>query len=266
VDWNPADYAAHSASPQAGARELVGRLELTGTEAILDVGCGDGKVSAELADAVPRGEVLGIDISNEMIAHARAAFPPSRFPNLKFELMDARRIRTPRRFDILFSNAALHWVDDHPAFLAGAADAVRPGGRLVLSCGGKGNAQDVFVAFRAEMRRMQWRRYFRGLKKPYFFHSTPEYHTWLARFGFESRRVELVDKEMVFDDAALFAGWLRTTWLPYTQRVPESERDAFIRDVVQRYVLRHPQDRAGRVQVKMVRLEIDAARVPRPKR
>ena len=76
--WNAADYAANSIVQQTWARELIARLNLRGDEHILDVGCGDGKVTAELARAVPRGAVTGVDASAEMIGFARKTFLPSR--------------------------------------------------------------------------------------------------------------------------------------------------------------------------------------------
>ena len=186
MKWNAADYAANSAAQQIWARELIAQLQLRGDEHILDVGCGDGKVTAELARAVPKGSVTGIDASPEMIRFARKTFPPGKHPNLEFQVMDARHIRLARRFDIVFSSSVLHWVADHPAFLRGAAACLRPGGRLVVSCGGKGNAQDVFVALRPEMRLKQWCKFFRKMAKPYFFHSPAEYEKWLPRFGFKT--------------------------------------------------------------------------------
>jgi len=260
VAWNPADYAAHSASQQTWARELIANLDLRGDERILDVGCGDGKVTAELASAVPRGAVTGIDRSEEMVRFARATFPSSRHGNLRFRRMDARQIDLDEKFDLVFSNAALHWVDDHAAFVRGAAACLRTGGRLVVSCGGKGNAQDVFVAVRAEMRLKRWRTYFRKMEAPYFFYRPEDYEQWLPHFGFMSRAVRLADKDMVFADGDGLAGWLRTTWLPYTQRVPAALREQFIAGIVERYVARHPLDEAGRVHVRMVRLEIEAVR------
>ena len=137
--WNAADYAANSAAQQIWARELIAQLNLSGDEHILDVGCGDGKVTAELARTVPKGSVTGIDASPEMIRFARASFSPGTVSNLEFKMMDARYIRLARRFDVVFSSSVLHWVADHPAFLRGASACLRPGGRLVVSCGGKGN-------------------------------------------------------------------------------------------------------------------------------
>ena len=303
VRWNAADYAANSAAQQIWARELIAQLHLRGDEHVLDVGCGDGKVTAELARAVPKGSVTGIDASPEMIRFARKTFPPGKHPNLKFQVMDARQIslaalfspsrpqkeeragvRRPtvtnskplaptlsplgrgegeeaRRFDIVFSSSVLHWVDDHPAFLRGAAACLRPGGRLVVSCGGKGNAQDVFVALRPEMRLKQWCKFFRKLPKPYFFHSPAEYEKWLPRFGFKTHSVKLSPKDAVYQGRDRFAAWFRTTWLPYTQRVPEDLREEFIAGVVDRYLAKHPPDAEGRVHVRMVRLEIDAVKV-----
>jgi trans-aconitate methyltransferase len=198
VRWNAADYAANSAAQHIWARDLIAQLHLRGDEHILDVGCGDGKVTAELARAVPKGSVTGIDASPEMIRFARKTFPPGKHSNLKFQVMDARHIRLARRFDVIFSSSVLHWVADHPAFLRGAAACLRPGGRLVVSCGGKGNAQDVFVALRPEMRLKQWCKFFRKLQKPYFFHSPAEYEKWLPRFDFKTHTVRLSPKDAVY--------------------------------------------------------------------
>jgi trans-aconitate 2-methyltransferase len=261
VVWNPRDYAANSAAQLAWARELIARLKLTGNERILDVGCGDGKITAEIAHALPHGEIVGTDSSPEMIRFARATFPKATHPNLSFQVMDARELHPKGLFDVVFSNAALHWVEDHPAFLQGAATCLKPGGRLIVSCGGKGNAQDVFVALRSVLRRKHWRGHFRNLKAPYFFHSPGDYEKWLPRFGFASRLVRLAEKPAKFDGRSGLASWVRTTWLPYTQRVPEAEREAFVAEVVEAFVARHPLDAAGKLTVRMVRLEIDAERM-----
>jgi len=262
--WNAADYAANSVVQLGWARELISRLgRLRGDEEVLDVGCGDGKITAEIAQAVPRGSVTGTDVSPQMIEFARKTFPRAKNPNLDYQVMDARRLRFDRSFDLLFSNAALHWVDDHPAFLSGAAACLRPGGRLVVSCGGKGNAQDVYMALRPELRLKRWRNFFRRMDKPYFFHSPAEYEKWLPRHGFKINRVRLAPKDAVYAGRAGFAAWLRTTWLPYTQRVPENLREEFIEAVVGRYVAKHPPDAEEKIHVRMVRLEIDAEKVTR---
>jgi len=259
--WDPADYAANSVVQQAWARELISRLKLHGDEHILDVGCGDGKVTAEIANAVPRGSVTGVDASPQMISFAQKTFPAKKFPNLEFHVMDARKIKFDRQFDLIFSNAALHWVDDHQAILCGMAAVLKPGGRLIVSCGGKGNAQDVFVALRPEMRLKRWREFFRRIPKPYFFYSPADYERWLPKFGFKINTLKLAPKDATYASAERFTAWLRTTWLPYVQRVPENLREEFITAITQRYVAKHPPDAEDKVHVRMVRLEIDAVKV-----
>ncbi len=256
AQWNAAEYAANSAVQLAWARELIARLNLRGDEHILDVGCGDGKITAELAQAVPRGSAMGIDASPHMIAFARA-----KFPELEFHGMDARQIRLGKTFDLVFSNAALHWVDDHAAFLRGAAGVLRSGGRLVVSCGGQGNGQDMVAALHAVMRLKRWRNYFRGMPMPYFFYAPADYLAWLQQTGFRTNSVNLAPKDALYDGFHGLATWLRATWLPYTQRVPETVREAFIAAVTERYVVRHALNSAGQVRVRMVRLEIDAAKI-----
>jgi trans-aconitate methyltransferase len=261
--WNPADYAANSAVQHGWAREAMVKLNLRGDERILDVGCGDGKITAELARAVPRGFVLGTDASAEMIAFAHKLFPASKIPNLKFTIADARAIapeKTLGAFDLVFSNAALHWVDDHEKFLRGAAAVLKSGGRLVVSCGGKGNAHDVFLALRPEMRSKRWREFFRQMPLPYFFYAPSDYEKWLPKFGFQVQALKLVPKDATYAGAAGFATWLRTTWLPFVQRVPENLREEFIAAVTQRYLAKHPPDKDGKVRVRMVRLEFDAVK------
>jgi len=262
--WNAAEYAANSVVQQSWARELILRLNLTGGEHILDVGCGDGKVTAELARAVPQGFVVGVDASAEMIAYAKTTFSPAKIANLKFEVNDARKIGAglvAGGFDLVFSNAALHWVDDHEKFLRGASAVLKPGGRLVVSCGGKGNAHDVFLALRPEMRLKRWREYFRRMPMPYYFNSPGEYEKWLPKFGFNIDTLKLAPKDVTYAGAESFATWLRTTWLPFVQRVPDDLRAEFIAAVTQRYLAKHPPDAAGQVHVPMVRLEIEATKM-----
>ena len=171
----------------------------------------------------------------------------------------AARLRTG--LTSFFSNAALHWVDDHQAILRGAASALKSGGRLVVSCGGKGNAHDVFLALRPEMRLKRWRGFFRRMPMPYFFYSPADYEKWLPKAGFKIQNVHLAPKDATYDGAEGFTTWLRTTWIPYVQRVPENGREEFIAAVTRRYVAKHPPDPSGHVHVRMVRLEIDAVKI-----
>jgi trans-aconitate methyltransferase len=256
--WNPEDYAKNSDAQLKWARELRYRLPLTGTESVLDVGCGDGKITADFATALSLGKVVGVDSSPEMIAYAQKTYPTSQYPNLYFACIDARSLNFEEEFDLVFSNAALHWVNDHPAFLRGASRALKNNGRLIISCGGKGNAAGVLQIFSNLINQVPWAGYFASFSNPYFFYGTEEYESWLQDIGFKINRIELVSKDMTHAGKEGLSGWIRTTWMPFTQRVPETEREDFIASFVDAYLQKNPLDSDGLVHVQMVRLEIDA--------
>ncbi|MHB9028709.1 MAG: class I SAM-dependent methyltransferase [Candidatus Latescibacterota bacterium] len=258
--WNPSDYATHSSAQFAWARELIDKLALQGEERVLDIGCGDGKITAEIASLLPRGSVTGMDKSVEMIRFARGAFPRERHPNLSFLAADASALPFGKEFDVVFSNAALHWITDHRPVLAGIARNLRPGGRLLLQMGGKGNAASILAVLDELLREPAWSGYFEGFSFPYGFHSPEEYRGWLEEAGLTPRRVELIPKDMAQEGAEGLAGWVRTTWLPYTGRIPDKLREAFIREVVERSLARHPLDADGKAHVSMMRLEVEAGK------
>lgn len=260
AQWNPADYHAHSSAQQVWARELIAKLELQPDERVLDIGCGDGKVTAEIAAMLPGGDVVGIDSSAEMIRFARLEFPTARIRNLRFEVMDARAIRFESQFDAVFSNAALHWIaSDHRAVVAGIARGLRPGGRVLLQMAGRGNAVQVLGVLDEMLLQERWRCYFPPpFEFPYGFHGPDEYRAWLGEAGLTAHRVELIPKDMVHADRQAMAGWIRTTWLPYTEHVPVALRPSFVDEIVERYIQRRPPDGAGGIHVQMVRLEVEA--------
>ena len=141
--WDARDYEKNSAQQRLWAHELIRKLELRGDETVLDVGCGDGKVTAEIAACVPAGRVVGIDLSGDMIFLAQARFPAGDYSNLRFQQEDANRLPFEGEFDVVFSTATLHWLCDHRPALQGIARSLKPGGKILLQMGGKGNAAGI---------------------------------------------------------------------------------------------------------------------------
>jgi trans-aconitate 2-methyltransferase len=256
--WNAEEYARSSQAQQGWAMELIEALRLQGDESVLDIGCGDGKVTAEISRRVPRGSVTGIDSSPDMVERAKASWPSVSNPRLSFALADARSIPYVDRFDVAFSNAALHWVPDQPAVLAGVARALRPSGRLLFQLGGRGNGAAIFGVAEEMTHSAEWSRYFDGFSFPWTFPATDEYRRWCESAGLRVRSVELVPKAMLQPGIDGLAAWIRTTWMPYTARLPEGHREEFIREAAERYAAGHPPDAQGRVEVGMVRLEVAA--------
>ncbi|MEN9521274.1 MAG: hypothetical protein RLZZ381_3862 [Cyanobacteriota bacterium] len=256
--WNPTDYAKNSDAQLKWARSLTQDLNLEAYQSILDVGCGDGKISADFAATLPQSHIVGVDSSPEMIAYAAEKYPSSYYPNLSFACVDARSLDFDREFDLVFSNATLHWVNDHQAFLKGANKALKEQGKLIISCGGKGNAADILATFAELTARDLWQPYFADFYNPYFFHGLEDYQNWLQESGLSIKRLELVPKDMTHQGEAGLAGWIRTTWMPFTKYVPETQRDEFIAQFVELYLARKPLDAQGLSHVSMVRLEVNA--------
>jgi trans-aconitate 2-methyltransferase len=193
-----------------------------------------------------------------MIRFAQEHFPHSIHKNLTFFQMDASYLEFSEEFDVVYSNAALHWVPDHKPLLAGIARSLCPGGRLLAQMGGKGNAAQVFEALTVLLKNPYWGKYFDGFSFTYGFFSPEEYRQWLPDAGFEPVRVELIPKDMVYYEREAFAGWIRTTWLPWMARLPEDEQPVFIKALIDEYLSMYPADADGMIHIGMVRLETEA--------
>ena len=256
--WDAADYRDSSSQQKKWGRELLSKLRLAGDERVLDIGCGDGKLTVEIAELVPSGHVMGIDSSPEMIGFARDAFPHEAYPNLSWEVMDARELDFEDEFDVVFSNAVLHWIFDQPLVLRGVKGSLKPGGRVLFQMGGRGNAASVVQVLASLLSREEWGRYFHDFTVPYRFCAPEEYTQWLKEAGLEPIRVELVTKDMTHAGPEGLAAWIRTTWLPFTQRIPEELRNSFISEMVDGYVGLFPPDEEGLVHIDAVRLEVEA--------
>jgi trans-aconitate methyltransferase len=140
MGWNAADYAANAGFVPALGNAVLDLLAPKPGEHILDMGCGDGVLTARLVEA--GSDVLGTDISDDMLASARAK-------GLSVEIADGQALPYEARFDAVFTNAALHWMRDQPAVAAGVYRALKPGGRYVGECGGFMNIAAIRTALRA---------------------------------------------------------------------------------------------------------------------
>jgi len=122
--WNPQDYAKHSSTQEAWARELLTQIDLHPDDVVLDVGCGDGRTTAAIAKSVPNGRVVGVDLSADMVAHATNQHCRPPIDNLRFARADAATLPFTAEFSVVFSNATLHWVPDQRAAVHGIARAL----------------------------------------------------------------------------------------------------------------------------------------------
>jgi len=123
---------------------------------------------------------------------------------------------------------------------------------------GKGNAQDIILILTDLLTENQWKQYFEGFSFPYGFFSAEEYRAFLLEAGLKPLRLELFPRDMKHAGKEGLAGWIRTTWLPYTERLPVKLRDLFVKEIVCRYLKNHAIGADGVVHLGMIRLEVEA--------
>jgi trans-aconitate methyltransferase len=124
--------------------------------------------------------------------------------------------------------------------------------------GGAGNARQILDILDELIVQERWKRWFMDFDFPYGFYHPRDYDAWLIEARLKILRNELIPKDMVHNGLKGLAGWIRTTWLPYLDRLPLTDREAFVRVLCDEYLRRHPPDDAGQVHVPMVRLEVEA--------
>ena len=221
--WNAAQYDAKHGFVYEKAKGLVELLAPQAGERILDLGCGTGALTAEIAE---RGvEVLGVDRSEEMISQARR-----KFPALKFEAVDARELRFNAEFDAVFSNAVLHWIPQAKQVISGVAHALKPGGRFVAEFGGKGNIQRLVEGFHRAFSAL-------GMREPdgvspWFYPSVGEYADLLERHGLEVREASLFDRPTTLEEGERgLENWIRLFRQTFVEKMGEENAQRWIREV-----------------------------------
>jgi trans-aconitate 2-methyltransferase len=235
TEWHASDYFEQSSLQWAMAQEQLGSLTVHGSERVLDVGCGDGKITAAIAARVPAGSVIGVDPSRDMIAFAMSHFGPPEYANLSFAVADARQLPYQNEFDLVVSFNALHWVPEQERALCSIRATMKPAARALLRfvpAGPRKSLEDVIEDVRREPR---WAGSFAGFEMPYLHLSAPEYQALAEKCGFQVVRINVLDKAWDFKTREGFAGFSRATFVAWTQRLPQSEWEAFIADVLERY-------------------------------
>jgi len=235
TEWNALGYEKISALQQTMAAEALSLLSLQGDEHILDLGCGNGKVTAGIASLVPRGSVVGVDASTDMIALATKSFGSQTYPNLRFEVSDIRTIRFADEFDLVVSFNALHWIPQQGEALKAIRTAMKPGGEAQLRLVPKGIRKSLEDVLEETRRSEKWSSFFNGYQDPYL-HLTPEEYAALAeKTGLRVVRTEVNDKSWDFGSREGFFAFGSVTFVEWTRRLPEEAKPDFIRDVLDRY-------------------------------
>lgn len=213
--WTSDTYRANAAYVPALGAAVFELLSPKPGERILDIGCGEGSLTERIiaADAT----VVGIDASSDMIAAATAR-------GIDARLIDAERLPFDREFDAAFSNAALHWVRDHDAMLAGVHRALKPGGRFVAEFGGHGNIAAIQVAIRSVLANHGWK-----TNVHRYYATSAEYSARLEAHGFTVGQIDLIPRPTPLPTG--IRGWLETFERATLDRLPSDQRELFLQEV-----------------------------------
>lgn len=245
-DWDAATYHRVSTPQAEWANEVLERLQLSGDETVLDAGCGSGRVTKVLEERLPRGKVIAVDASPSMVEKAREALGPE----AEVFVSDLVDLHLNEAVDAVFSNAVFHWIPDHETLFKRLFAALKPGGRLVVQCGGAGNIERFHGVLFEVAREEPFARYIGGWEGPWNFATPAETGARLAAAGFVEAQCWLEDRPVEPDEPAAF---MRTVCLGHhLDRLPEELRPL----LVERMVERVPKP----VKLDYVRLNIDAWR------
>jgi trans-aconitate methyltransferase len=215
--WDSDRYARNARFVADLAAPVVDLLASRPGERILDLGCGDGALTEKLATAGAR--VVGVDSSPEMTAAARAR-------GLDVRVMDAKALPFEAEFDAVFSNAAMHWMKDLDAVVAGVWRALKANGRFVGEMGGKGNVETVWQALREVLAR---RHIDAHAAWPWVFPAPDSFRAVLEERGFRVTTVELIGRPTPLPGG--IEGWLETFWEGFLALVPATDRTALVAEL-----------------------------------
>lgn len=241
--WSAERYAATAHFVPAFGAPVLGLLDPQPGERILDLGCGDGVLTAKIAAA--GAEVVAVDAAPNMVAAAKAR-------GLDARVVPGQNLAFDHEFDAVFSNAALHWMKPPETVLAGVARALKPGGRFVAEMGGHNNTAAIQVAFRAVLAK-------RGIEAldltPWYFPSAGAYRQKLEAAGFRVEQIAIVPRPTPLE--AGFGAWLDTFCDDFFIALPSSDKPAAKQEVVD---LLEPilRDEAGLWIADYVRLRFHA--------
>ena len=211
-------------------------------ERILDLGCGDGALTARLVEA--GADVVGVDASENLLAAARER-------GLDARLMDGHALSFENEFDAVFSNAALHWMTRPSEVVEGVVRALKPGGRFVAEFGGHGNVAAVVTAMRA----VAWARTGdQEIAGPWFYPTPDEYGALLESYGLSVKRAGLFPRPTPLPTG--MAGWLMTFRSPFFEQFG-AEQEVALGEVVD---LLKPAlcDTSGAWTADYVRIRVEA--------
>lgn len=228
-EWNSGVYHRLSDPQVSWGKKVLSRLQLHGDETLLDAGCGTGRLTEELLAALPRGRVVGIDLSQNMLRSANEHLASSG-DRLSLIACDLLHLPFEHAFDGIVSTAAFHWVLDHDLLFQNLRRALVPGGWLEAQCGGGPNLAVLRNRANELAATPAFANHFSGFREPWLYQNAEEAANTLRRAGFVDVETSVEPAPTLLDNAGHYSEYVRNIiFRRHLQNIPnESGRETFI--------------------------------------
>ncbi len=246
--WDAKFYKKQARLQEEVALRILKDVVLNGDECVLDIGCGDGKITKRIAEMVPNGKVIGIDPSKEMINEAVSDY--SHIKNLNFLQERAENFNLKEKCSLITSFFALHWVKDHGSVLKNAKAMLKKGGRIVflMASGGHPTIAEVFE-------RDHWKpRVEKHFYEKFSMITEKDYHKMLDRYGFEKVCVKPLGFSYVFETRKELESYFMT-WLPYATGLPNEDCEQFAAEIADNICLHEKKQTDINLNTSMLLVE-----------
>lgn len=232
-------YQKASTHQKEWGNKLISELNLKGDEKILDLGCGDGVLTQILSNLVPKGYVVGVDASKGMIEVAKQ----KESDNLKFLLMDINDLDIDEKFDIIFSNAALHWVKTHQKLYEKLSLILNTNGTIRFNFAADGNCSYFFNIVKQTIQEKEYQNYFKDFEWPWFMPTLDEYKNIVDNFQFSSTKFWGENADRYFPNKEALIGWIeQPSIVPFLEYLPDDKKELFTNEVIEKMLRTTIQD------------------------
>ena len=225
--WNGETYASHSSVQMSHADRLLNELQFSPGDQVLDLGCGDGKVTAKIAKRLPKGEVIGIDPSDSMLKKAKNAFPHLCLMNGR-----AEDFSLSNSFDHIIAIHVMHWVKDQKKALTNIYNHLAPGGQVHLILAPSKEGLPFFDALQTTIQ--LYADDFASFENPQQVYDIETYRKLLVDAGFHINELQYIYHESIHENRDHLQTWIEQ-WLPHGKHLQEPKRSAFFEDLMNRY-------------------------------
>jgi trans-aconitate methyltransferase len=247
------DYRKNSDIQWQLAIDNLAGFNFEKTDAVLDVGCGDGKITDYVAEKVPDGQVVGLDISEKMIVEASSLFKKD---HLTFIQGNAAEIPFKNQFDKVISFNVLHWVLEQEKALQSMRESLKEGGSILLVVPGSFANNSGVLGEKVALSE-KWRAYFPSFKRQRVYYTPEQYQNLLQEAGFQIETFEVLESAAPYPNRAALSAWIAPL-MNFTTHLSESQRKEFVEDMTDEMLLVDPPAPDGTIKTRYIMFRIIA--------